>query len=220
MILGHWRDLLRRIGITQILLCIVQLWCMCIVCLPSSMYRPLILQMTTMASSLTYKKTFWSYRLSPVLTYVNWINVCIFICVLMTSCNASAVSILYQQLFKQTLRWILPPFWCYYAAWGALKPTFRDCLSVPSSRVKLSKKEVVWNQRFGTIYPSRLQGSSCPGEGGLKPTFRYYLLLHLQGSSCSRRRWFETDVSGLPFGPIFKGQAVQEELTLEDETDR
>jgi hypothetical protein len=26
-------------------------------------------------------------------------------------------------------------------------------------------------------------------------------------------RWFETDVSGLPIGPVIKGQAVQEEVT-------
>jgi hypothetical protein len=27
----------------------------------------------------------------------------------------------------------------------------------------------------------------------------------------TRRTWFETDVSGLPIGPIFKGETVQEE---------
>jgi hypothetical protein len=39
-------------------------------------------------------------------------------------------------------------------------------------------------------------------------------------------RWFETDVSGLPTGPISEGQTVQQEigtlgsLNLEDGTDR
>jgi hypothetical protein len=38
----------------------------------------------------------------------------------------------------------------------------------------------------------------------------------------TRSEVFETDVSGLTIGDIFKGQAVQEEgsLTLEDGTDR
>jgi hypothetical protein len=31
-------------------------------------------------------------------------------------------------------------FLCYYAMWGSFKATFRDYVSVPSSRVKISKK--------------------------------------------------------------------------------
>jgi len=35
-----------------------------------------------------------------------------------------------------------------------------------------------------------------------------------------RRLWLVTEVSGQPTGPVFRGQAVQKSLTLEDGTDR
>jgi hypothetical protein len=71
----------------------------------------------------------------------------------------------------------------YYAASsGNPLPTFRDNVSVPSSRVKKSKKK---RRRFGTTYLSHLQGSKSPTR--------------------------KEDVSGLRICPIFKGQEIQEE---------
>ena len=57
---------------------------------------------------------------------------------------------------------------CYYAAWGGLKPTFRDYLSVPSSRVKMSK-ECPWTS-WRTWQPTRRKNSVQPRR---KPTISH-----------------------------------------------
>ena len=61
-------------------------------------------------------------------------------------------------------------------------PTFRDTVSVPSSRVKVSR--LVHYRRFGAPCLPHLQGSRSPGL-------------------------FITDVSGYRIGPIFKGQYLK-----------
>jgi hypothetical protein len=103
-------------------------------------------------------------------------------------------------------------------------PTFRDNLSVLSSRIK----KLLLCRRFWTTYRSCLHGSRsyfCTDVSGQPigpvftgkkvtsvPTFRDTYRSCLHGS----RSYFCTDVSGQPIGPVFTGKKVTSVPTFRD----
>jgi hypothetical protein len=72
------------------------------------------------------------------------------------------------------------------------------------------KGNLSWHKQLHSFFygaSSRFKVMACrllPGFGN-----EFFLIISSSWLLCGVR-WFETDVSGLPIGPIFKGQAVKE----------